>query len=286
MEQPSEHYTLFPGVTLSAFSFLGDSASHTHPAKNAVLSILYCQEGQILWTLKDGTKKHLGPGDIVMNGTPLCSTSCMVFPLGYCSCFCVSMDLETLRAEPLELFESAGISSQILLERYCASDRAVTIHSTERTRRLFADSHQIPEPMRLPYFKLKVQELLMIVFLSECSEHAKSAHCSPEQVQIVRQVHGLLTQNLDQRMTIDDLARAFHLNASTLKQAFKEVYGQPIATYMKEYRIREAMRLLQATDLSIADIALQLGYHSQSRFSEAFKDIAHCLPTDYRKRNG
>lgn len=284
MEQSSKHYALFPGVSLSTLSFRGKSVKHTHPAGNEVLSIFYCQEGRICWAMNDGSKLNLGPGDIVMNSASLCSTSHMAFPLGHCSGFCVTMDLEVLRSEPLELLESAGISNQVLLEHFCASGKAVTIQSNEQTRRLFADSSQIPAKMRLPYFKLKVQELLMIVFLSDRSENAKSSHCSTEQVQIVQQAHDFLTQNLNRRITTQDLAKEFHLNASTLKQVFKAVYGQPIATYMKEYRIQEAMRLLQTTNLSISDIALRLGYHSQSRFSEAFKDIAHCLPTDYRKQ--
>lgn len=107
--------------------------------------------------------------------------------------------------------------------------------------------------------------------------------CNVEHEQIVRQAHDLLVENLQKRITIADLAKTFHLNASTLKQAFKTVYGKPIATYMKEYRVREGMRLLQTTNLRIYDIALRVGYHSQSRFSEAFQSVAHCLPTKYRK---
>ena len=64
---------------------------------------------------------------------------------------------------------------------------------------------------------------------------------------------------------------------------FKAVYGLPIATYMKEYRIRQAMKLLRETDAPIAEIASQVGYGTQGKFSEAFKDVAQMLPTAYRK---
>lgn len=73
---------------------------------------MYCQEGRIGWTRNDGSELYLGPGDIVMNAANLCSTSRMHFPLGYCRGFCVSLDLEKLCNEPLELLESAGISNQ------------------------------------------------------------------------------------------------------------------------------------------------------------------------------
>lgn len=89
---------------------------------------------------------------------------------------------------------------------------------------------------------------------------------------------------MDKRYTIEELAKEYLINASTLKQVFKSVYGKPIASYMKEYRINRAKELLRETNDSVLEIAIQLGYQSQSRFSEAFRDYTGMLPTDFRKR--
>lgn len=62
------------------------------------------------------------------------------------------------------------------------------------------------------------------------------------------------------------------------------MYGQPIATYMKEYRIHRAMELLRDTSESVADIAAQVGYETQGKFSQAFKDITGTVPTVYRRQ--
>ena len=75
------------------------------------------------------------------------------------------------------------------------------------------------------------------------------------------------------------------MNTSTLKAVFKTVYGLPIATYMKEYRIHRAMELLRERDDSIASIAEQVGYGSQGKFTKAFKDVTQLLPTEYRKNH-
>lgn len=56
-----------------------------------------------------------------------------------------------------------------------------------------------------------------------------------------------------------------------------------IATYMKEYRVHRAMKLLRETDATIADIAAKVGYETQGKFSKAFKDVVQVLPTEYRK---
>ena len=106
-----------------------------------------------------------------------------------------------------------------------------------------------------------------------------------QQTEQVRKVHAFLVSHLDRRYTIEDLSRQFLLNTATLKSTFKAVYGQPIATYMKEARVREAMRLLRETDSSIADIAAAVGYESQGKFTKAFKDVAQALPTEYRRQH-
>ena len=65
---------------------------------------------------------------------------------------------------------------------------------------------------------------------------------------------------------------------------FKAVYGQPVATYMKQYRIRRAMELLRETRASVAEIAAQVGYESQVKFTKAFKDVTQQLPTQSRRQ--
>ena len=45
-----------------------------------------------------------------------------------------------------------------------------------------------------------------------------------------------------------------------------------------------AARLLRETDLSIGDIAQQVGYENQSKFSNVFRDIFQVLPTEYRRQ--
>lgn len=105
------------------------------------------------------------------------------------------------------------------------------------------------------------------------------------QTQQIQEIHRLLTENLNQRYTIEALSKQFFIDSSTLKREFRRLYGLPIATYLKECRIQKAMELLSATDLSIATIALQVGYETQSKFAAAFKEATNLSPTAYRKNH-
>ena len=102
-------------------------------------------------------------------------------------------------------------------------------------------------------------------------------------VQTVNEIHGFLTANIQTRWSIEELSVKFHINQTTLKTTFKTVFGKPIAAYMKEYRVKQAKELLAHTDRSIAQIAAEVGYENQSKFTQAFKDETGMLPRDYRR---
>ncbi len=107
--------------------------------------------------------------------------------------------------------------------------------------------------------------------------------CTAEQLETVRRVHELLTENLDRRYTIEELSRRFLINPSTLKESFKAVYGQSLAAHIREHRMELASGLLRDTGMSIAEIAERVGYENQSKFSAEFKKYTGKLPSEYRR---
>ncbi len=128
-----------------------------------------------------------------------------------------------------------------------------------------------------------LHEMLEHVMEVSCPEHVDTAQDSPEE--IVCNVHAYLMDHLNERIRIEDLARKFLINATTLKQTFKTVYGTSVAAHMKQHRMERAAKLLRETNDSVAVIAKSVGYESQSRFTTAFKEIYKTLPTEYRRQN-
>ena len=111
----------------------------------------------------------------------------------------------------------------------------------------------------------------------------ESAETESEQLKLIKEIHSYLIQNMDKRITIDKLAKTYHVNPTTLMSAFKDAYGTSLAAHIKEHRMSHAARLLSESDLSIAEIACKVGYDSQSKFTAAFKDSYKVLPKEYRK---
>ena len=116
---------------------------------------------------------------------------------------------------------------------------------------------------------------------AHAGEHA--ADLTPQQREIIHQVHQLLTENLDSRITIEQLSRRFLMNPSTMKELFKAEYGSSIAAHIRQHRMEKASALLLESGDSLAQVARAVGYESQSKFSAEFKKVFGMLPSEFRK---
>lgn len=150
---------------------------------------------------------------------------------------------------------------------------------------IFSELYSVPDFLQKSYFKLKVQELLLFLSVVDVSKEKQREQYTAPQVEIIKEIHQKLVSNLQERPTIEQLSKEFLINTATLKNTFKGIYGQPIGTYMKEYRIRQAAVLLRQTQATITEIANQVGYENQSKFATAFRDVMMISPAEYRKQN-
>ncbi len=278
-----ESFSLFPGVSLSHLVVQGDALPHHHPPRKAALEITHCRRGRVGWEMKDGLTLYLGPGDLSLHPMACCAHSLLRFPLGYYEGFSLSLDPETLEADPPPALAQSNLHPQTLLETFCPQGKPASLTAQPALDHIFLPLYDLPQALRLPYYTLKAQELLL--FLSQLSPPAEEGHqYLSQQVELIRTIHDQLLAHPGQRTTIETLAKEHHINASTLKTVFKAVYGQPIAAHMKHHRMQEAARLLRQTDQSIGEIAQQVGYENQSKFSTVFRDVFQVLPTEYRKQ--
>lgn len=278
-----EAYSVLPGIEASYNVFVAQQVRFQHEASVHVLEIFYCRNGRIGWNMQGDTAVYLGSGDMTVHSAACCADSAMMFPLGYGEGLSISVDLRRLAADCPGILQAAAFDPKTLQSAFC-SGKPAALPSSPELEGIFQPLYTAKPSLRLPYLQLKVQELLL--YLSQYQTGGKElTQYFSRQTEQIKDIHKLLTEHLDQRFTIEDLSRRYLMNTSTLKAVFKTVYGLPIATYMKEYRIHRAMELLRERDDSIASIAEQVGYGSQGKFTKAFKDVTQLLPTEYRKNH-
>ena len=132
-----------------------------------------------------------------------------------------------------------------------------------------------------------VEEIMQVACPEQPKASCSCCDCASQeptrQEQVFHKVHRYLVENLDKRITIEALARQFLMNTTTLKDGFKAVYGTSIAAHIKEHRMEKAAQLLKTEKLPVSEIALQVGYTSQSKFSAAFSQRYGVSPLEYRR---
>ncbi|MFZ9968123.1 MAG: helix-turn-helix transcriptional regulator [Steroidobacteraceae bacterium] len=89
-----------------------------------------------------------------------------------------------------------------------------------------------------------------------------------ERLAVARQI---LERDFLNPPSIAGLAREVGINEAKLMRAFKHLYGRTIFDFAQQLRMERAKKLLEATDLSVTDIALEVGYEYSSNFTTAFK---------------
>ena len=278
-----EGYLVLPGVEVDFFLMQADRAAFRHGADCAVLEVTHCGAGRAGWNLRGGSALYLGEGDLALHGMDSCARSEMNFPLGFFRGVSVSADLDTLEERCPEILRQAGVDLARLRRRFCAGP-PVALPAGEETRHIFEPLYRVPPALRAPYCQLKAQELLLLLDRLDPAQTGVLEQYGAGQAELVQRIHDQLTAHPDRRVTIEELSRQYLINTSSLKAVFKAVYGQPIAAYMKEYRVRLGAGLLRSTDLSVAQVARRVGYESQGKFARAFQDVLGILPSQYRRQ--
>ena len=186
---------------------------------------------------------YLGEGDLSLHSADCCADSVMHFPAEMYAGLMICVDLTHLAESPPPILAEADFQAERLAEKFCGGG-TFALPAGPELEEIFRPLYRQPEMRRLPYLRLKLQELLLYLEGLESGGRELTRYGS-QQTARIQEIHALLTEHLDRRYTIEELSHRYLLNTSTLKEVFKAVYGLPIATYMKEYRVRRAMELLR-----------------------------------------
>ncbi len=101
----------------------------------------------------------------------------------------------------------------------------------------------------------------------------------------VRRCVDFIYENLHQNLTVNTLAKYEKLNPSYLSKLFKREMGIGMNEFIIRARVEAAEDMLRHTDYTYLDIALSLGFSSQSAFISVFKKYKGITPKQYRSIN-
>lgn len=281
-------YPVYPGIDITYVEAHIQSFSCYTPLspRPGVFAINHCETGRIECSFRNGEYLYMGPGDMSISwrsNQAYCHSA--YFPASHYHG--LSIVFNTTVCQPVldSLLGEDTIDLKALCNRFCTEkDFGMILRENQDFRHLFTELYHVPAAIQKRYCQLKVQEILLFLTTVKPKRSSARQSMSKSQADTVKEIHDMLTHDLRYNPTIEELAEAYALAPTTLKRCFKEIYGNSIKQYMKEFRLSWAKYQLSNTDRTIKEISLDAGYENSSKFSEAFQHAMGMRPSEYRRQ--
>ena len=98
----------------------------------------------------------------------------------------------------------------------------------------------------------------------------------------LKQAIKLIEDRFFEDLDLAQISMNVGVHPRTLQRRFEKELGLGPKRYLSMVRVEESKKLLQESNMSITQIAYEVGFGSFSRFVDAFRSITGSLPSDYR----
>ncbi|MGB5500707.1 MAG: AraC family transcriptional regulator [Maribacter sp.] len=133
------------------------------------------------------------------------------------------------------------------------------------------------------YIRGKVYELISLYFNK--STDADLEQCpflvDEDNVKRIRQAKEIMISHMAEPPSLKDLAKQVGLSLKKLKEGFKQIYGDSVYSFLFDYKMEHARRLLETGQNNVNEVGLKVGYSTSSHFIAAFKKKYGTTPKKY-----
>ncbi|WP_282054097.1 AraC family transcriptional regulator [Maribacter luteus] len=133
------------------------------------------------------------------------------------------------------------------------------------------------------YIMGKVYELISLYFNK--STDADLEQCpflvDEDNVKRIRQAKEIMIAHMAEPPSLPELAKQIGLSLKKLKEGFKQIYGDSVYSFLFDYKMEYARRLLETGQNNVNEVGIRVGYSTSSHFIAAFKKKYGTTPKKY-----
>lgn len=96
-------------------------------------------------------------------------------------------------------------------------------------------------------------------------------------------IYKYINRNFQNHISLDEIADKVSMTVPAFCRYFKRVTGKTFTKLVNEYRVVHATKLLNESQMSIADICFECGFNNFSHFNKQFNEITNKSASQYRK---
>lgn len=278
----SEHM-VFPGIWIVYYgAHVQNTALHSGAAPSGqVFEIFHCREGRMECNIGDDFC-YISPGDLLIAKTDRISSS-FYFPLRHYHGITIRIDTEAAPKCLSCFLHDVAVQPKLVAERFCSGKNYFIARSNPSFEHIFSELYEVPAKIRQGYFKIKILELMLFLSVFDAKDgESANRSVSQYQVTLAKNVAKYLTENMDEKVTLEQAANTFHISETNIKKSFKAVYGVSYYTFIKAQKMESAAYMLEYSDKTILEIANEHGYDNSSKFASAFRAVKGMAPREYR----
>ena len=117
---------------------------------------------------------------------------------------------------------------------------------------------------------------------AEFDENARYTNKNSDDKNLLRKIFEYVESNYNKDCSLENLSKETAFSYSYLSRYFKNTVGMSFNYYVNQYRINNACYILNNSNCSILQCALDSGYTSLRSFNRNFKAITGTTPREYR----
>lgn len=91
-----------------------------------------------------------------------------------------------------------------------------------------------------------------------------------------------IRNNYMKEISMQDAARVMNYSDAYFCKLFKQCFDQNFTSYLTNFRVNEAKKLLKDRNISVKDVGMRVGYYDSNYFAKVFKRVTGMIPSEYR----
>ena len=144
-------------------------------------------------------------------------------------------------------------------------------------------TYNLHSSIKTLYLKGKAYELLSLYF--NRSEDADIEQCpflvDEQNVLKIRKAKDIIIARMTDPPSLQELANEVGLTLKKLKEGFKQIYGDSVYSFLFDYKMEYACKLLSTNKMNVNEVGHKIGYSTSSHFIAAFKKKYGTTPKKY-----
>lgn len=144
-------------------------------------------------------------------------------------------------------------------------------------------SYNLHSSLKALYVKGKVYELISLYFNkgSEADVEQCPFLVDEENVRRIRQAKEIIISRMAEPPSLKELSSEIGLSLKKLKEGFKQIYGDTVYSFLFDYKMEFARKMLETGKHNVNEVGLKVGYSTASHFISAFKKKYGTTPKKY-----